>query len=830
MADEKDNQGAAKPEPTTESNGGKELLQATIDSSLDVIQLFKAVKNKQGRIIDFVWVMHNRKGFEQNGDVIGESLIGKNPGVVTTGIFEKMVYVAETGVAIEHEQFYTYEQFDGWFYQALVKSGDDVVMTTRDITSQKKALEEIVKLKEEIAQRATDKYYSIFDSIEEGFCIYEVIYDENGIPSNLKWIEVNPAYEKQTGLKNVVGKLHSDIPLDTESYWFDMYDKVIKTGVPVRFEDWHKPTGRWYHTYASRIGGEGNNQVAVLFDDITERKTTERNLAFLAEVSLYLVGLRDTEETMNTLSKKMGEFFELKQCVFTENADDFQTSLVGYGWNAGGSPQLKGNYRTRDFFSEALMEEMMIGNPIIVDNTQTDPRVNSESYSAVEIHSFVMVPLLRDRKWLFHISFIDNKPRKWTLDEIALMHELTTRIWSQLERARAEEALVSSEEKYRTLFNSIDEGFCLLELVYDEQGEPMDVRYLETNPSFEKHTGIQNVIGRLAGEVLPNQNRWLDAYDNILRTGNPMRTESYNEFTSRWYSAYSFRVSESNKQVAVVFQDITERKLASMKMEENEKLLEQKVAKRTRQIEEKNIELRKINKELEAFTYLSSHDLQEPLRKIRINAGRIAESEGDRLSDKGKDYFNRINDSAQRMQLLIQDLLSFSRVNTSERKYETIDPNKIINDILTELSETIEEKNAVVVTDELCEVIFIPFQFRQLMQNLISNAIKFSKPDRPPRVIIRSVTAKGSELNQESLLPNREYCHISVADNGIGFEKHFSDKVFNVFQRLHSKSEYPGTGIGLAIVKKIVENHNGIITVDSEVDKGTTFNIYIPIL
>lgn len=237
-------------------------------------------------------------------------------------------------------------------------------------------------------------------------------------------------------------------------------------------------------------------------------------------------------------------------------------------------------------------------------------------------------------------------------------------------------------------------------------------------------------------------------------------------------------------------------------------------------------ELIKINKELEAFAYVSSHDLQEPLRKIQTFADRILDTE--KLSESGGNYFRLIEDAANRMQTLIEDLLSFSSLNTSEMKFENTDLNVIIAGVKKDFEEIIEEKHATIEATELCEANIIAFQFRQLMQNLIGNALKFSKPNIRPHIIIKSRIIKGNKRKHENLSPEKKYCHITVADNGIGFEEEFNEKIFEVFQKLHPKEEYAGTGIGLAIVKKIVENHHGLITVKSKLNKGTTFDIYLP--
>ena len=244
--------------------------------------------------------------------------------------------------------------------------------------------------------------------------------------------------------------------------------------------------------------------------------------------------------------------------------------------------------------------------------------------------------------------------------------------------------------------------------------------------------------------------------------------------------------------------------------------------------EKRAAELIIANKELLAFTYISSHDLQEPLRKIQTFVSIILDNENKNLSDTGKYNFQRMQLAAGRMQQLIDDLLAFSRINTTDHKFEKIDLSIIVEEVKTELKETIQEKHATIEATELWPANIIPFQFRQLMYNLISNALKFSNSKIPSHIIIKCEIVKGSESNNEKLSRRKNYCHITIKDNGIGFEPHFSERIFGVFQKLHGKDVYAGTGIGLAIVKKIVENHNGIITAKSELMKGATFDIYIP--
>ncbi|MES2513883.1 MAG: PAS domain-containing protein [Bacteroidota bacterium] len=259
------------------------------------------------------------------------------------------------------------------------------------------------------------------------------------------------------------------------------------------------------------------------------------------------------------------------------------------------------------------------------------------------------------------------------------------------------------------------------------------------------------------------------------------------------------------------------------------KELEDQVHERTMQLEQKNIDLQKMNKELESFAYISSHDLQEPLRKIQTFSTQIMAKEIDKLSEEGRENFLRMQNAAKRMQTLIEDLLLYSRTNTTERKYEFTDLKPIVKEVVDELKEDIQNKQAIIEINEMCSASIIPFQFKQLIQNLISNSLKFSNTNRQPHIQISSNIVCGKTADHKALLKDASYCHLKISDNGIGFEQQYSEKIFEVFQRLHGRAEYKGTGIGLSIVKKIVENHNGSITTTGEPDKGATFDIYFPV-
>ncbi len=241
------------------------------------------------------------------------------------------------------------------------------------------------------------------------------------------------------------------------------------------------------------------------------------------------------------------------------------------------------------------------------------------------------------------------------------------------------------------------------------------------------------------------------------------------------------------------------------------------------------LQLKKQNEELESFAYIASHDLQEPLRKIQTYSSFILAKEILNLTDSGKNYFNRIQNASKRMQQLIDDILSYSRTNHKEVEFELIDLNKIISEVTNDLKDEIQNKDAKIEIKQLYSLKVIPYQFRQLFQNLICNSLKFSKPESIPHIIINAQIVNSKTNLQFGLPTGKKYCQITVADNGIGFDEQYSNRIFELFQRLHGKNEYNGTGIGLAIVKKIVENHNGLIKATSTEGEGATFHIYIPL-
>ena len=222
------------------------------------------------------------------------------------------------------------------------------------------------------------------------------------------------------------------------------------------------------------------------------------------------------------------------------------------------------------------------------------------------------------------------------------------------------------------------------------------------------------------------------------------------------------------------------------------------------------------NAELEQFASIASHDLQEPLRKVRTFAAQLERTEHDRLSEQGQDYLHRMSGAAERMQTLIADLLRFARVSTHGRDFEAVDLGEIVSEALSDLEVPIAESGAKVSVDPLPTIVGDPLQLGQLFSNLLSNALKFRRPGVTPEIRVTS-----SVVHDE--------VEIAVSDNGIGFAPRYSGRIFRVFERLHNRTDYPGTGIGLALCRKIVARHGGTITATGVPDEGATFVVRLPL-
>ncbi|MBD1914097.1 MULTISPECIES: PAS domain S-box protein [unclassified Leptolyngbya] len=416
------------------------------------------------------------------------------------------------------------------------------------------------------------KYRSLFESIDAGFCLIEVLFDDTGKAFDYRFLEVNSAFEKQTELVDVIGKTIRELIPEIENHRSELYGRIVLTGVSERFQNVVQEAGQFYDVYAFRIGEPQERKVAILFNDISDRKRREANLAFLADITEDFSRLSSANEIMQTVGAKIGAYLQITTCNFADVDKAHDQVTAHYGWSSSDVPSTRGTFRISQYLSKEFERASRAGEMVVICNTQIDPRTDAAGYAALNIHSFVTVPFHHNDTWTHYIAICDSKPRDWREDEIQLIEEISNRIFPRLERARIEEALWASEAKYRSLFESIDEGFCLIEVLFDETGKAFDYRFLEVNPAFEKQTGLVDAIGKTVRELVPQlEEHWFELYGRIALTGVPERFENAAQQLGRFYDVYGFRMGEpQERKVAVLFNDISDRKQTEIALRESE--------------------------------------------------------------------------------------------------------------------------------------------------------------------------------------------------------------------------------------------------------------------
>jgi PAS domain S-box-containing protein len=383
------------------------------------------------------------------------------------------------------------------------------------------------------------------------------------------------------------------------------------------------------------------------------------------------------------------------------------------------------------------------------------------------------------------------------------------------------EQLRLSEERYARMINEVEDYAIIL---MDREG------IIENwNKGAEKIKGYRSdeIIGKHFSIFYTAQDKQRHLPQQLLDIAEKEGKAAFEGWRVRkdgtmfWGSMVITALHDTANNVigfSKVTRDLTERKIA-----------EDKLQMYADELLQKNKDLERSNNELSSFSYVASHDLQEPLRKIQGFGNLIMNGEISNLSDTGKDYFNRMIKAASRMQGLIDSLLEFSRTTTDIRNFESADLNELLEEVKKDMREQIESSGAVIKSQSLPTLGVIPFQFRQLLANLLSNSIKYKKKDVPPEIEVSAEKIPAKDLPEDFAVSSVDYYRITIRDNGIGFEQEYADKIFELFQRLHGKNEYTGSGIGLAICKKIAENHSGWISAESEPGVGSSFHFYLPV-
>jgi PAS domain S-box-containing protein len=557
--------------------------------------------------------------------------------------------------------------------------------------------------------------------------------------------------------------------------------------------------------------GKPRRYVAI-HTDITARKRTEQALCdsearfrFLHALVEATRSLADSEQIMAIMAQMLGEHLGASRCAYASVEQDGERFAILHDYTDGCASTV-GNYRL-SLFGARPQATLRSGQTLIVRDVDAEllPDEGADMFGAIGIKAIIACPLIKNGGLRAMMAVHQTAPRDWESSEIAIVQDVVERCWATIERRAAEEkihllnaeleqrviertaALSASETRYHLLFDSIDEGFCIIEMIFDAQDKPVDYRFLEINPSFERHTGLRDAVGKTMRELAPqHEEHWFEVYGRIALTGEPVRFKNQAKELCRWYDVYACRFGAAqNRQVAIVFGDVTEQKATNQQLED-------------------------ANKELEAFSYSVSHDLRAPLRAINGFAGIVMKQFAAEIPPAAHPYLERICNAGKQMGLLIDDLLAFSRLSRQPLQRQQVDTADLVRNVLHDLPAQHESRRIEIQTATLPHCWADPALLRQVWVNLISNAIKYTHRRESTLIEIGCVHEADEDV-------------YFVRDNGAGFDMQYAHKLFGVFQRLHLPEEFEGTGVGLAIVQRIVNRHGGRVWAQAEEDRGATF-------
>jgi signal transduction histidine kinase len=366
----------------------------------------------------------------------------------------------------------------------------------------------------------------------------------------------------------------------------------------------------------------------------------------------------------------------------------------------------------------------------------------------------------------------------------------------------------------QSVLNTTQNGIVTYKAIRNDE-ELVDFEIEFTNPAIRKLLNVEPHL--MTGKRLKDTHTYrqdpsiLGKYIDVVENDTMQEFEIYYDHNQqqRWFYVM---LSKRGEGVTATFHDISELKLYEEELKDYIKQLEYS------------------NKELEQYAYAASHDLQEPLRKIRTFGNFLEESQMDRLDEKGKGYLQKITKSAERMSVLISDILTFSSLKKEAAFIET-DLDEVLRNVIQDLELLIGQTETIITIDPMPRIQAVPMQMNQLFYNLINNAVKFKHPDRKPEIRISSQLVEKRELTQFKMLrPQLSYIRITCTDNGLGFEQRMAEQIFGLFKRLGDRQSFPGSGIGLALCRKVVLNHHGYIYAQGEENKGATFHIILPLV
>ncbi|MGV3660291.1 MAG: GAF domain-containing protein [Prosthecobacter sp.] len=706
-----------------------------------------------------------------------------------------------------------------------------------------------------------ERYRSLFDSIDEGFCLIEVLFDKEGRPNDYRFIEANPAFEKHTGLKDVLGRTMRELAPDHDAHWYEVYGRIVHTGHPERFELPAEPLGRFYDVYAFRVGEESQHRVAVLFDDITGRKLTEDILRQEADLDAFRVALGDAlrsltdpAEVQAAAARVLGVHLQASRAVYgeVEHQPDSDYYILRHDYHAPDVPSHAGRYRANDF-GATLFEAMRAGRTLVVSDVATEPKLSEaerQAHAAAEVAAYICVPLLKEGRHMAFICVDHKEPRLWTQSEIAVVEETAERAWAAVESARYEQTLRQSEEKQAFLLALTD---ALRPLGKPEEIMEQAVRMLGrqlhvTQAGYAETDNGDSYLDILADWTVEGRPSVVGQHPLLSHDGEDIRSYQagrpwivedaetdarqvvrdvahvYVEAGAR--ATLNVPMVKDGRWVAMLYAtSATARRWTPGEIELAREVAERtwaalELARAQQAMREAKEAAELASRSKDHFLAVLSHELRTPLTPVLMTVDSLQHDTS--LSPALREDLAMMKRNIQLETKLIDDLLDISRITSGKLvlPLAAVDVNDVVRNVCRLCNPLVRERgielhtrlarSAGVINADSARV-------QQVLWNVLMNALKF--------------TPAGGSITVTTEWLDSSRCEVRIQDTGAGIAPEVLPHIFNAFEQGGAgvTRQFGGLGLGLAICKALVELHHGSIRAESAgAGQGAAFIIELP--
>lgn len=706
-----------------------------------------------------------------------------------------------------------------------------------------------------------EKYRSLFESIDEGFCLIEVLFNEQNKPCDYRFIEANPAFEKHTGLQDVIGQTMRHLAPDHDEHWFETYGRIAVTGTAERFELPAEALRRFYDVYAFRVGDPQQHRVAVLFDDITGRKQTEDILRKEADIDAYRVALNDALrpltdplEVQVVAARVLGVHLQASRAVYGEvdHHPDSDYYVLRDGYRAQDVPAHLGRYRANDF-GATLFEKMRAGRTLVVHDTATEPKLSDDerrAHAAAAVAAYICVPMLKDGRHMAFICVDQKEPRLWTQSEIAVVEETAERAWAAVENARYEQTLRQSEEQKAFLLDLSD---ALRPLVKAEEIMQRAVEMLGrelhvTQAGYAETDNGESYLDILADWTAEGRASVVGQHPLVSHDGEDIRcyqagrpwivedaetdarqvvrdvSHIYVEAGAR--ATLNVPMVKEGRWVAMLYAATT----TARRWTPGEIELAREVAERTwaalelaraqQALREAKEAAELANRSKDHFLAVLSHELRTPLTPVLMTVDALQHDAS--LPPTLREDVAMMKRNIQLETKLIDDLLDISRITSGKLVLHlaAVDLNDVVRNVCRLCNPLVRERgmelhtrlarSAGVINADSARV-------QQVLWNVLMNALKF--------------TPAGGSITVTTAWIDSSRCEVRIQDTGAGIAPEVLPHIFNAFEQGGAgvTRQFGGLGLGLAICKALVDLHHGTIRAESAgPGQGATFIIELP--